>query len=86
MYVPWIPPAIHSFIRLSDLTITPPLAVSSHFQNQNPTKTKPKNQQVACIDEWLTRKKLCPLCLTPLDVILNPPDFGGEGAAVGATA
>ena len=29
---------------------------------------------VACIDEWLARKKLCPLCNTSIDVIMRPPE------------
>ena len=30
---------------------------------------------VACIDAWLQRKKLCPLCNTSIEVILSP-DLG----------
>lgn len=39
---------------------------------------------VACIDAWLARKKLCPLCNTSIDVILQPPDqfLAEQGTAV----
>lgn len=39
-----------------------------------------------CVEEWLKKKKLCPLCNFPIDGQENPPDSAEEGAVAEGAA